>query len=277
MLAMNLPVNELTEMIIALLAGGATMGFLAGLFGIGGGSIIVPILYELFRLVGVPDDIRMHLTIGTSLAAIVPTTWRSHAAHKTRGAVDTAVVRRLAPPVVAGVGLGVLLARSAPDTAIKWIWVAFTATMTAKLLLGSESWRLGTELPRSRLVEAYGLFVGFISTVLSIAGGTFITTLLMLYNRPITAAIATATAFGPMIAIPGALGFVWAGWGKPGLPPLSLGYVNLLGFALLVPTSMITAPLGVRAAHGMPRRALELIFAAFLALVGARFVWSLVG
>jgi uncharacterized membrane protein YfcA len=269
--------GQLPGLLAALVAGGLLMGFLAGLFGIGGGSIIVPILYEVFRLQGVPDEVLMQLAVGTSLAVMIPTSLRSHAGHRARGAVEDAVVRRLGAYVVAGVGLGILLARSAPAEVFKWVWVVFTATMVAKLVFGREDWRLGLELPRSLLIEAYGVMVGFISTLLSIGGGVFITTLLMLYDRPITRAVATATGFGPLIAIPGAIGFVWAGWGQPGLPVLSLGYVNLLGFAALVPMSVLAAPLGVRVAHGIPRRALELALAAFLALVGGRFLWSLIG
>jgi uncharacterized membrane protein YfcA len=251
------------------------MGFLSGLFGIGGGGVIVPVLYELFRLLEVPSGIRMQLAVGTSLAVIVPTSLRSLAAHRARGAVDAALVRRLAPTVVVGVLAGILIARNAPGELFKAVWVGFSALMVAKLTLGREDWRLGPDIPASKGVEAYGIVVGFLSTLLSIGGGAFVSGLMTFYGRPITQAVGTSSAFGPIIAVPGTLGFMWAGWGQSGLPPLSLGYVSLVGLALLVPASVIAAPYGVRAAHGVPRRRLELLFALFLAIVGLRFLASL--
>lgn len=274
-MGIEISAGEVAFLAAGLIAGGLLMGFLAGLFGIGGGGVIVPVLYELFRILAVPEDIRMQLAIGTSLAVIIPTSFRSLAAHRAKGGVEAAVVRRLGPWVVFGVLLGVALARSAPGAFFKWVWVVFSVIMVSKLVFGKEHWRLGTEMPRNPLIEAYGVLVGFLSTLLSIGGGAFISTLMMLYNRPIVRAVGTSSAFGPLIAIPGAIGFIWAGWGKVGLPPLSVGYVNLLGFALLVPASVFAAPFGVRAAHGVSRRTLELAFAAFLGLIGARFAASL--
>lgn len=272
---MDIAAGDMVLLAGGLLAGGLVMGFLAGLFGIGGGGVIVPVLYELFRLLSVPDETRMQLAIGTSLAVIVPTSFRSLAAHRAKGAVETALVRRLGIWVVLGVGLGIWLARSAPGSFFMVVWVVFSILMVSKLVFAREDWRLGVEYPRNPLIEAYGVLVGFLSTLLSIGGGAFISTLMLLYNRPITRAVGTSSAFGPLIAIPGAIGFAWAGWGRAGLPPLSLGYVNLLGVALIVPLSVFAAPLGVRAAHGVPRRTLELAFAGFLGLVGGRFAWSL--
>jgi uncharacterized protein len=118
--------------------------------------------------------------------------------------------------------------------------------------------------------------VGLLSTLMSIGGGVFITALMSFYGHPIQRAVATSSAFGPIIAIPGAVGFVWAGWHAAGLPPGSLGYVSLLGALLIIPTSVLAAPLGVRLAHGISRRKLELAFATFLAVVGARFLLSLI-
>jgi uncharacterized protein len=117
--------------------------------------------------------------------------------------------------------------------------------------------------------------VGAISTLISIGGGSFITALLRFYGRPIERAVATSAGIGPLIAIPGALGFVWAGWGTSGMPPLTFGYVNLVGIAALVPASVIAAPWGVRVAHGIPRRALEIALAALLASIGLRFLVGL--
>jgi uncharacterized membrane protein YfcA len=272
--------GDVVGLLALLIAAGLAMGFLAGLLGIGGGAIVAPVLYELFRLQGVDEVHRMHLALGTSLAVMVPTTLRSFFAHKARGAVEMPAIRRLGPPVVVGVILGAFVAGYAPGTLLKWIWVVFSFAMSTRLLVGLGSWRLGEELPVAGIkawgIELYAAAVGMVSTLLSIGGGAYITTLLQLYGRPIERAVATAAGIGTLIAIPGALGFMWAGWGTPGMPPLTLGYVNLLGIAALVPTSVLAAPWGVRVAHGIPRRALELIFACLLAVVGFRFLISLV-
>src|SRR5262249_11911301 len=155
-----------------------------------------------------------------------------------------------APPVVVGVVLGACAARHAPETALRWVWVMFSAVMSVWLVAGTGQRRLGHDLPvagpKRWLIEAYAAGVGAISTLISIGGGSFITALLRYYGRPIERAVATSAGIGPLIAIPGALGFVWAGWGTSGMPPLTFGYVNLVGIAALVPAGVIAAPWGVR-------------------------------
>lgn len=273
----------LAPLLAFLAVGGLATGFLAGLFGIGGGGILVPVLYEAFGAVGVDPAIRMHMAVGTSLAIIIPTSTRSFMSHKARGGVDLSVIRRLALPVMVGVVIGILIARSSPSAVLKWIWIVFASVLAAKLFFGKESWRLGLEIPKSRLVEAYGVVVGFISTMMSIGGGAFIATLMTLYDRPLKQGIGTSSGFGPIIAVPGMLGFMWAGWplmatgvAAGGLPAGSIGYVNLIAVALVAPLSVLTAPLGARVAHGISRRALEIAFGCFLLAVASRFVIALV-
>jgi uncharacterized membrane protein YfcA len=275
-------VGELSAGALALLAlalGGAGLatGFLAGLLGIGGGGILVPVLYEVFSVLGVDDTIRMHMAVGTSLAVILPTSLKSFSAHRAKGAVDGALLARLAGPVVFGVVLGVAVAGASPGAVLKWVWAVFASVMACKLFFGKDHWRLGGEVPRSPLVEVYGVFVGLISTLMSIGGGAYITTLMMLYGRPIHQAVGTSSGFGPLIAIPGTLGFLWAGWGATGVPVGSLGYVSLLGAALIVPASVLAAPWGARLAHGISRRRLELAFGAFLSVIALRYFGSLLG
>jgi uncharacterized membrane protein YfcA len=147
--------------------------------------------------------------------------------------------------------------------------------MGVRLYFGRRGWQLGEEIPGNPFRMLYGGFVGLVSTLMSIGGGVFVTTMMTLYGRPIQNAVATSSGFGPLIAIPGALGFVWAGWRVAGLPPGSLGYVSLLGALLIIPTSVLAAPLGVRIAHGISRRKLELAFATFLMAVSLRFLLSL--
>jgi uncharacterized membrane protein YfcA len=143
--------------------------------------------------------------------------------------------------------------------------------------LGRDDWRLGAHLPKSSALEATAGAIGLLSALMSIGGGMFVVSLLTLYAMPIHAAVATSSGFGPVISIPGTIGYIWAGLGVPGRPPLSLGYVNALGVALIVPTSLLAVPWGVSLAHSFPKRRLELAFATFVALVATRFLFSLVG
>lgn len=262
--------------IAALLAGGLVIGFLAGFFGIGGGAVMVPVLDALFRFGGAPDENRLQLCVGTSLAIMIPTTWRSAMAHRAKGSLEEGVAKRLGPWVVLGVLGGILVAGSAPPFVFKLVWVLFGFGMGFKLLFGRDSWRLGDDLPKSKGLEAYATFVGAISTLLSIGGGAFISGMLTLYNRPILTAIGTSSAFGPMIALPGALGFMWAGYTAASLPVGSVGYVNVLVVLAVIPASVFAAPYGAKAAHLVSRRTLEIGLALFLMTTGARFLYALI-
>jgi len=272
---LGVSIGDLSPLVGALLAAGLVTGLLAGLLGIGGGGILVPVLFEVFAALDVDPGVRVHLAVGTSLAVIVPTSLRSFQSHRATGAVDTALLKSMALPVILGVVLGAVIARYADDRVLKAVWVLFGGLMSARLFFGRESWRLGSEIPGNPFRAVYGTLVGFVSTLMSIGGGAFITTLMTLYGRSIRQGVATASGFGPLIAIPGALGFIWAGWHSTGLPPGSLGFVNVIGAAIVIPASVLAAPLGVRIAHGISRRKLELAFAVFLAVVASRFLVSL--
>ncbi len=265
--------------LIALVAvGGLTTGFLAGLFGIGGGGILVPILYEVFGILGVDPSIRMHMAVGTSLAIIFPTSLMSLRAHSQRGGVDVTVIQRLALPVLAGVGIGILVAASSPGAVLKWIWIVFAVFIASKQFFGKDTWRLGADIPKSKLVEVYAVGVGFLSTMMSIGGGAFITMLMTLYGRSLRQGIGTSSGFGPLIAVPGMIGFMWAGWTamQSGLLPAgSIGFVNLPAVALVTPLSVFTVPFGARVAHGVSKRTLEIGFGCFLLLVASRFAIAL--
>lgn len=271
----DVPPGELVFLVLALLAAGLITGFLSGLLGIGGGGILVPVLFETFGAIGVDPSIRMHLALGTSLAVIVPTSIRSFYLHRAKGGVDMVVLWRLGPFMIAGVLAGTVFAGAVSSDALKWVWVIFGTLLAAKLALGRDDWRLGDRLPKPPGVEIYGLLVGFVSVLMSIAGASFVVAFLTLYGRPLIQAVATSAGLGPIVSIPGVLGFIVVGWGDPLTPPLSLGYVNLLGAALIVPASLFAAPAGVRLAHGLPKRKLELAFALFLFAVAMRFLASL--
>lgn len=269
--------NELAWLAAAIVAGGVLAGFLAGLFGIGGGAIIVPVLYEVFRIIGVPDDVRMQLCIGTSLAIIVPTTIRSYVAHRARGAVMPDVMRIWMAPMVIGVGIGSVLAAFAPQAVFKVAFVILAAIIAARLLFGGDKWRFGDELPGTPGMVAYGLGIGLAGSLMGVSGGSMSTMVLSLYGKPIHAAVGTAAGLGVPLTIAGTIGYIVAGWSHmAALPPLSLGFVSLIGVALMAPVSSWVAIFGVRAAHALPKRQLEIAFGIFLLLVSIRFVVSLV-
>ena len=274
---------ELVELTLMLVAVGALSGFFAGIFGIGGGAILVPVFYECFWLAGVPLEVRMPLCIGTSLAIIIPTSIRSFRAHHARGAVDMEILKRWSMPIMLGVIAGSLIARYAPERLFKFVFVGVAWSAATRLLLSRESWKFGEDLPKGPLMRLYGFLVGLLSTLMGIGGGLFSNLLMTFYGRPIHQAVATSSALAVMISIPGALGYIYAGWPAaaryPDVTalqlPFAIGYVSLIGALLVMPTSLFTAPLGVRAAHAMSKRTLEMAFGCYLFIVGGRFVISL--
>jgi uncharacterized membrane protein YfcA len=277
--------GELLLLAIGLAVAGLATGLLAGLFGVGGGAIIVPVLYELFRILEVPDAIRMPLSVGTSLAIIIPTSIRSFLAHRAKGAVDMSILRQWAVPVVLGVLLGSFIARFAPPQVFKAVFVAVAGVSAVRLLFGRESWRLGAEVPTGLVMRGYGVLIGVLSTLMGIGGGQLSNLFMTFYGRPIHQAVATSSGLGVLISIPGALGYVYAGWPRAAefpevaaiQAPLALGFVSLIGFVLFAPTSILTAPLGAHLAHALSKRRLEVAFGLFLLTVCARFAWSLFG
>ena len=275
--------KELIELALLLVVTGALSGFLAGVFGIGGGAILVPVFYECFRLAGVPLEVRMPLCIGTSLAIIIPTSLASFRAHYARGAVDMEILRRWWLPVLIGVAVGSVTARFAPERLFKIVFVIVAWSAAARLLLARETWKLGDDVPKGFLMRVYGFFVGLLSTLMGVGGGLFANLLMTFYGRPIHQAVATSSAIAVLISIPGAIGYVYAGWPAaarfPDVAalqlPFTFGYVSLIGAILVMPTTLITAPLGVRVAHALSKRALEMAFGMYMFIVGGRFVVSL--
>ena len=267
--------EALTLLAISLLLAGAATGFFAGVFGVGGGIIIVPVLYELFRILGVAEEVRMPLAVGSSLAIIVPTSIRSFRAHLEKGAVDTELLKAWAIPVVIGVIGGSLIARVAPPAVFKSLFAGIAAFTSFRLLLAKDNWVLKSEMPKGFWLKAYGLVIGLLSSLMGIGGGQLCNVYMMLYRRPIHQAVATSSGLGVLISIPGALGYVYAGWPKMDLlPPFSLGFVSLIGVALFIPTSMLVVPYGVKLAHRLPKRKLEIAFGFFLLIVVLRFLWT---
>ena len=258
-----------------LLAAGALTGILAGVFGVGGGALMVPVLFEVFGFLGVADAVRMPLAVGTSLAIIIPTSIRSYLGHRARGAVDVALLRAWAVPIVLGVLAGAALARYAPPEVFQGVFVVVAGLNAAKLLSGTSALNIAEDLPRGAGLRAYGGVIGFLSALMGIGGGQIANIIMTLHGRSILQAVATSAGIGVLISVPGAIGYVLAGLGRSGLPPDAIGYVSTLGVALFIPTTVLTANLGVRLAHFLSRRALEIAFGAFLALVTLRFLYAI--
>ena len=271
------PMGELAWLALLIVAAGALTGIFSGLFGIGGGSVIVPVLYEVFRVLEVPEDLRMQLCIGTSLAIIVPTTYRSYLAHKQRGAVIPQVVRLWTVPAIVGVVVGSVTAAYAPGTVFKIAFVIFAGFISARMFAGGDRWSLGKELPGRGPLTFYGFITGLFATLVGVSGGAVSNAVLTMYGQTMQRAVATSAGVGVPITVAGTIGYMLAGWQHvPQLPPLSIGFVSVIGVALMAPVSSFTASYGVRLAHWLPRRKLEIGFAIFLMFASLRFIVSLI-
>ena len=271
------PMSEIALLALWIVAAGVLVGILAGLFGIGGGAIIVPVLYEVFRVLGVPEDVRIQACIGTSLAIIVPTTVRSYLGHKKKGSVIPEVVRIWALPAIAGVAIGSVTASFAPAFVFKVAFLVFVSFIAIRMLFGGERWKLGDQLPGRGMLAIYGLITGLFSSLVGVSGGAISNAVLTLYGRPMHQAVGTSAGVGVPITIAGTIGFMLAGWPHMAqLPPFSVGYVSLVGLVLMAPVSSYTTTYGVRLAHWLPRRKLEIAFGVFLILVALRFVASMI-
>jgi uncharacterized protein len=269
--------QEIVWLALALLIGGVIAGFLAGLFGVSGGSVIVPVLYEGFRVLGVAEDVRMQLCLGTSIAIVVLTTTRSYLTHRTKGVVIAGVIRQWALPSIIGVACSSAIAAFAPAEVMKLAFVVIASSIGLKFLFASDRWHLGDDLPGRVPMALYGFGIGFAGTLMGVSGGAISTIVLTLYGKPIHSAVATSAGVAVPITMAGTLGFILAGLPHQAeLPPLSLGFVSLIGLAVTAPIASFVAPYGAHLAHRLSRRTLEIAFGSFLLAVSLRFVVSVI-
>jgi uncharacterized protein len=277
-MVLGVPVSELLLLAALIIVGGFVTGILAGLFGIGGGALIVPVLYEVFRALGVAEQVIFQLCVGTSIAIIVPTNVRSFIAHRAKGLVMMDVVRAWAIPSVIGVAVGSTIAAFAPAAVLKLAFVIVGTAIALKLLAGRDDWRISDELPGRAGMIGYGFFMGLASSMMGISGGSISNVILTMHGQPIHRAVATSAGLGVPITIAGTIGYVLAGLPQQSLmPPFSIGFVSLIGFALMAPVASFMAPYGARLAHALSKRTLEVAFGCFLLTICVRFLVSLVG
>jgi uncharacterized membrane protein YfcA len=266
--------GELGTLALGLIIAGAASGLTAGMLGVGGGIVVVPVLYHVLSLIGVDESVRMHVAIGTSLATIVPTAFSSLQAHNKKSAVDWDLLRRWLAPMLMGVVIGSTLAGYARGQTLSIIFVCVAVPVAIHLAYGREDRHIAEHLPEGAAGLTLPTLIGGLSTMMGIGGGTIGVPVMTLFGVPIHRAVGTASAFGVIISIPGTAGAILAGWGVPHLPQYSLGYVNLLGFFLIAPISFFAAPFGAQIAHELDRKKLRAIFALFIAVTAGRMLYD---
>ncbi|MBI1243813.1 MAG: TSUP family transporter [Alphaproteobacteria bacterium] len=263
------------QLIAFCAATGAVAGLLAGLLGVGGGIVVVPALYFVLGHAGVDTSVRMQVAVATSLAIIVPTSILSARAHRQRGSVDDALLRLWVPPALVAAVLGTAFAASVKGPVLAGIFGVVTLVVAVQMVAFPKGLTVRDSMPGNVGSRIIAFLIGGFSAVMGIGGGTLAVPTLTLFNYPIRLAVGTASALGLYIAIPATLGMAAGGWSAAGLPPLSVGYVNLVAAAVLLPTMLLCVKAGARIAHAIPQPALRRVFGIVLAVVGLRMLSSL--
>lgn len=262
--------------VAGLLVTGVCSGLAAGLLGIGGGAIIVPALSTALAVLGYGDDVVQHVAVGTSLAIIVPTGIMSARSHSKRGALDVATLRLWVPFIVIGTLLGGLVAGFLSGDALRVVFAVMAFVIAANIVFGFQT-RLMGHLHGSAATHRISAFVvGVISALMGIGGGSLSVPTLVAFGARMHAAVGTSAAIGVAIAIAGTVGYIASGWGVSGVPPLSLGYINLPALVLVAVLAAICAPFGAAIAHRLDQKTLKYVFAVFLVLVGLNMLWKVV-
>lgn len=260
-------------LVAAMFAAGSVSGIIAGMLGVGGGIVLVPVLEWALAIAGVSSELSIKIAVATSLATIVPTGIASSRAHARRDAIDYPVVRAWAVPIVIGAIVGTLLAARLNGTVLRVVFATVAGLVAVKMLLPLDHVTLRRDLPLGWRAAWLPFLIGSISTLMGIGGGSLSVPAMTLCNQPMHRAVGTASLLGLWIAVPATLGFIAADVSQLSMPSFNVGYVNYLGFALIAPATWLAAPLGAHLAHRMSRRHLGLTFGAFLMLVALRMLW----
>lgn len=268
--------QELLVYFMGLLITGVIGGLIAGLFGVGGGIVIVPILFWIFTSLSFPNEILMHMAIGSSLATIIPTSISSARAHYHRGSIEIDIIKKWAPGIFLGAIIGGLSGNYFSVNELKYLFASI-AFFVALNMFFKEHLRLGNCLPKSRLLNiVISSLIGFVSSLMGVGAGTIGVPTLVALSVPIHKAIGTAAALGLFIAVPATLGLAFSGFNVPNRPPMSIGYVNLIAFFIMFPLTVFFAPIGVKFAHRINQRLLKIIFGIFLIITSVKMLSSLI-
>jgi uncharacterized membrane protein YfcA len=259
------------EFILLYLAAGCVAGFLAGLLGVGGGVIIVPILLFIFTAQHFPVEHMIHIAIGTSLASIMFTSVSSLRAHHSHGAVDWMIVKRITPGILLGTLAGTFLVAKLPASFLRGLFIVFVFYVATQLMLNLKP-KPARQLPGAGGMFAAGGVIGLVSSFVGIGGGALSVPFMTWSNIKMHNAIGTSAAIGFPIAVAGTVGYVINGWSTHNLPDWSVGYIHLPSLAGLVGASMLIAPLGAKASHKLPVATLKKIFAVFLYIIGTKLL-----
>jgi len=254
-------------------ASGALGGLLAGLLGVGGGIVIVPVLDAALEFAGVPSGAALHVAVATSMATIVPTSVSSSRSHAKRGCVDFELMRRWSVPIVLGALAGSLAAARLDARVLAAVFGCVALAAALKMLLPLDHVVLRRSVPGGAGGAAIPAIIGAVSAMMGIGGGTLSVPTMTLCGEPVHKAVGTAALTGLWISVPATAGFLLAPAPDAAGMPLTFGYVSLLGFAIIAPVSWAVAPLGVRLAHSLDRRRLSVSFGVFLTLVAARMLY----
>ncbi|MDB5587106.1 MAG: sulfite exporter TauE/SafE family protein [Devosia sp.] len=262
--------------VVGLLVTGVCSGIAAGLLGIGGGAIIVPALSTALSVLGYGSDVVQHVAVGTSLAIIIPTGIMSARAHQKRGALDMPTLKLWVPFIVIGTLIGGVAAAFLSGDVLRVVFAVMAFVIAANIVFGFQDKVMG-HLHGSGLTHRISAFVvGFISALMGIGGGSLSVPTLVAFGAKMHAAVGTSAALGVAIAISGTGGYIVSGWGVAGVPPLSLGYINLPALVLVAVLAAIFAPLGATIAHRLDQKTLKYVFAGFLVFVGLNMLWKVV-
>jgi uncharacterized membrane protein YfcA len=262
------------EFWLLYLATGVFAGFLAGLLGVGGGLVIVPVLAFIFAAQHFPAGQVMHLALGTSLASIMFTSISSLRTHHAHGAVNWQVVRGITPGIIAGTLIGTMVAAQLSTAFLKVFFVVFLYYVATQMIMNIKP-KPSRELPGVMGMFSAGGVIGAVSSLVGIGGGTLSVPFMTWCNVKLHQAIGTSAAIGFPIAVAGAAGYIANGWMRDSLPAYSLGFVYLPALAGLVVASVLTAPFGARLAHRLPVATLKKFFALLLYALGTRMLLSL--
>ena len=250
---------------------GAAAGILAGLLGLGGGIILVPLLTIVFQFQGFPPDILMHMALGTSLASIIFTSFSSARSHNKMGGVKWNIVRNISIGILLGTYIGSYAASSIPAEYLQVFFSIFLFYVTSQMIQGKTP-KAARQMPKLLLTNTVGLCIGFISSLVGIGGGTLSVPFMIWHNVPIRQAIGTSAAIGMPIALSGAAGYYINGLGLTNLPEFSAGFIYLPALCAIVLFSMLTAPFGARLAHNLPVAKIKKFFAIFLIIAASNML-----